>query len=306
MAGLLNLVDFAPEGSEIQSLASQAVTRLMSDWLLFLNDAGHYYPIAPRNMNHWYFPEFHVNTWVLRGTGFPIGPDEWKHQSMMQVVALTSFNFDDLEASWEPVLDRVFTIGHGPDEFSTVHQEDLPREERTLYQWSAGHVLQSAIVDDSIFGLRFYELIGSTTLFQLLYTFLGFLPDFLVQFFSSVFPGQTEGSGFAGGRVHLYKSHGVVLSSLEDYVVGTRGFEQFPVMATVHDIAVFTQTGADGRCLSGSVVTNTHMPNTVQDGNVALISYRPRWDVRIPFRFLGFWDSIYRSIWRSQLTGSMK
>lgn len=285
LAGTLNLVDFAPSGSTIQALAVEAVNRMMSDWLLFLNEAGAYYPVAARNKNHWYFPVFHAQTWVLTGRGVPVGPDNWKHQMMGQFMALTSFNFDALEASWEPVIDRVFSIGHGVEDLMTVHG-DLPREERVLYQWTAGYVVQAETVNESLFGVRFYELIGSNLLFDMLYTVIGWIPDFMAQFFFSLFPGQTQGTGMAGAKVHLYKNNGVVLTSLEDYFPGTRGFEQFPWVATVHDIAVFTQAGPDGRCLRGEI-SNTHLPNIVQEGNVALISYKPRWDVRFPFRFLG-------------------
>lgn len=260
----------------------------MSDWLLFLNDAGSFYPVASRNKNHRYFPIFHANTWILRGTGVPIGPDEWKFQPMGQFVALTSFNFDALEASWEPVIDRVLTVGHPLSEFGSVHA-DIPREERVLYQWSAGGVVQPSIISESIFGVRFYELIGGSAIFQVLYTIMGLVPDFLARFFASFLNGQTAGSDYSGATVHLYKDRGVVLTSLEDYLVGTRGAEQFPWMATIHDIAVYTQSGPNSRCMNdvGGTVANTHLPKIVQSGNVALISYQPRWDVRIPFRLLG-------------------
>lgn len=279
--------DFAPQGSTIQRLATEAVTRIFSDWLLFLNDAGYYYPVAARNKNHRYFPIFHTNTWVLRGTGVPIDEDVWKFEPMGQFVALTSFNFDDLESSWEPVLDRKVLVGHVLANSRITHG-NIPREDRVLYQWSAGGVVQSTIVSDSIFGVRFYELVGGSAIFDILYAIMGLVPDFLARLVASLFPGQTAGSDIAEANVRVYKHNGVVLTSLQSYHPTTRGWEQFPWVATVHDIAVFTQSGPDARCMKEGAVTNSHLPNIVQEANVALISYKPRWDVRIPFRFLGF------------------
>jgi hypothetical protein len=110
------------------------------------------------------------------------------------------------------------------------------------------------------------------------------LPKITIRFLARALPGNTYGTNIAGATIKIYKNRGVVLTSLEDFNVGTRSGEQWPWVATVADIAVWTESGVFGDCFFPGLgdVSNIHLPDVRQDGNVALISYRPARDVLTP------------------------
>jgi len=88
--------------------------------------------------------------------------------------------------------------------------------------------------------------------------------------------------GFAmdtsGGTIKLYRNHGAMLSSIQNFWPGYAGHQTWVWVGVCDDIAVWTQSGPvteDWLDKSGDV-TNTHLPNITQTSNVALISYKPK------------------------------
>lgn len=292
LGGLLNLVDYCSD-EEIVDLAKQATTRLVQDHLRFTNAAGYFYPVAGRNKVHQYDEPFPFLSYLLTGKGPSLLDKElWRTDYWMLYPVTSSFDFDEVVAnSWDQEIDSEFTVGHPIEEHATVHA-DLSRLDRTMFQISAGAVVQPEVILDTLYLATEVPapslVAGGGFLIDIGLWFIDRIPSFLITFIASLIPGQTKGTHFYA-TYHLYKHYDTMLTSLQDYYVGYRGFEQIPWMATVHDIPVFTQSGVDGDCIINTgQIANTHLPRVQQDSNVALITYKPAFEVRAPFRLLGW------------------
>jgi hypothetical protein len=192
-------------------------------------------------------------------------------------------------------VNAKFEIGHAAADLKRVH-DGLPRDDRILHQWTAGAAVDKKHIADSRYLVNEYRLFNHKLLGDIGgWTKLLFF-DPLLMLISGLFSGQTEGSIFTGAKVTVFKDHGVALTSLEDYNVGDRGADQWPWCATVGDIAVFTQSGISGRVFQPALgFSNTHLPQVKQDGNVALISYRPKKEVYFPEFWLNLFGVDYQT-----------
>ncbi|GIV33185.1 MAG: hypothetical protein KatS3mg031_0720 [Chitinophagales bacterium] len=117
LSGLLNLTDFAQD-TEVKNLATQAAIRLLKDLLMPVNDKGVFYPVAGRNYYSKYEDPYHQNhhhlVYLLTGLGQP--PVGASHSGGF--LASSSIPVDSIIASWSPVLDTVYSIGHSLDSIS--------------------------------------------------------------------------------------------------------------------------------------------------------------------------------------------
>lgn len=240
---------------------------------------------------HQYDAPFPFLSYLLTGKGPTLDEDSWRPDYWMMYPVTSSFDFDSVISSWQLEINREFTIGHGIEDHKNVHS-NLSRIDRIMFQWSAAAILHPEVILDSLYFLSEvpeHSIIGGGALVDALLWFLKFIPSFLITFVVGLFPGQTQGVDFSGATYYVYKHNNVMLSSLRDFHVGYRGHEQYPWMATVHDIPVFTQSGPNGDCIENAgQVANTHLPRVQQVDNVALITYKPSADVRAPFRFFGW------------------
>lgn len=284
-------MDFCSD-PEIVDLAKQATTRLLTDWLRFVTDEGFYYPVAGRNRVGLYQPVHWFITYILTGRGIPPDNNSWRQVGYFAFAATSTFDFESVGANWEPVIDRTLTNGHPVNEHKTVHAS-LSRTDRTLVQWSAGAVFHPDTILDSLY--TFTEIPTATLLppgilVDIAVWFLNAMPGFLITTVARMLPGQTKGTDWSGATYHIYKHYNSVLTSLQDFNVGYRGQEQYPWVATAHDVPVFTQSGPQGDCVlsSNGEIRQTHLPLVQQDSNVALITYKPTFDVRAPFVLLGW------------------
>lgn len=292
LGALLNLYDFATE-EWVKSGAARALDALLRQALLFVNqDYGSYFPVAGRNMARNYLrTQTQSMIWFMttHGTantnrnsppGIPQANDFYAGMA-----STSTFDFSSIAASWQSSVDTRFTLGTSIAELPYVHAALMP-DDRILWQWAAGGYLEPDLVTDTNylirkFGLEDHRLLREIGVITYLVQF-GFTG--LWQRIFRLVAGQSEGWDTAGAEVTIWKQAGVVLSSLTGFNVGRRAAQQWPWMATVGDIPVWTQAGVLGEMfengfLGGDFMSNTHLPQVVQHKNVCLIAYKPRLSV---------------------------
>lgn len=103
--------------------------------------------------------------------------------------------------------------------------------------------------------------------------------------------GQIYGSSIAEAIVSIFNHNGVALGSLQDFHVISRGMEHYPVMAKW----AILRCGRK-RASLGVTVNNVHFPQVIQDGNVALIAYRPNINGRLVSRLLALFGVDFETI----------
>lgn len=289
VAGCLNLVDFASSAA-IADKAERVASLFLEDWLLQTTTLGQYYPVANRNRNrHYSRPEFRSITWMLTGLGNPLPDNPWLHDYVGAYLATTSMDFEPVAARFERSVSRKLRIGHETAEHKTLHKS-MTRTDHTFFQWSAGVYVEPGFIADTMQVLQDWKFASHRMFPNFLWPFLNQLWTPLLAVIVYLLPGQTRATNASLAKLTIYKNDDVMLSSLEDFHVGERGTDQWPLMATVGDTAVWTQSGVSGRQFRPDLnaVSHSHFPQVVQSNHVALISYRPKFDVRVPARFLGW------------------
>ena len=276
LAALLNLYDFAPE-SRIRSLAGQVVARMLSELLLFPNEQGYFFPVtASGEVEDYTSPRFSSIMWFLTDKDpIPVEPD-----FVGSFLATTAFDLEEIGETWESSLSVKMTVGHPVTDLKEIHADQSSRD-RILFQWSAGAYVYPEVVSDTLDMIDAYKL--EDHVFWDGYKFLfSSAFRFNLHEISEMFFGFTKGSDLSGANVSVYRDGDVVLSSLERYNVQYRSRQQWVWMATVGDVAVWTQSGVvDGDFEENhNDAVNTHMPMVQQEDHVALITYRPAKDLR--------------------------
>ncbi len=279
LSGLLNLADFA-ENPEVREKATLAAKRLVKDWLLQVNDQGAFYPAAGRNHMRQYKPPGQQSIgWITRGLG---SLDE-QPDYVGSFLATSKIDLSDVADTWQPVLNITYQCGHSVAAMDKVHA-GLTRVDQTFFQFSAGDYFNPQMADDTIYVIKKFRM-DNNPFIKYLKPFIRILPERFFSFIAWLGSTFSESSNLSQATVKIYKNHGVVLSSLDDYYPGYVGYQQWPWAATVNDFAVWTQSGD----LQGNIKTksglsgmreNTHLPKIQQDGNVALITYFPNLEIQ--------------------------
>ncbi len=280
LAGLMNLVDFA-EDESIRSKAEAAARLLMERMLWMVNDIGAYYPAAGRN-----YPEKYTGTpyggnhTTITYIASGLCPQPTGSSHINGFLSTSSMAMDDIESSWTNELDISHSQGHSFSDKLTVHA-GLNREDRTVFQWSAGGYFHPDVADDTVHTVDYYHLENNKH-----FNIFSKIPNFPSSWgddFGKIGATFSRGSSIAGARIDIYKNRGIVLSSLDNYYGGYSGYQQWPWVATVDDIAVWTQSGevtADWGDRD-RLMQNIHLPWIRQEGNVAMILYWPNTEIRI-------------------------
>jgi len=294
LAGLLNLADFAPDAG-IRSKATRAANILIKNWLLVTNDQGAFYPAAGRNYASQYTAVLSRSiSWITSRIGSMGNGTDY----VGAFLATSSIDLREAAASYRTTVDTTFTFGHSQSEHRTIHPR-LSRVDRTLFQWSSGGYFHPDVADDTTYLVDLYDLEDHRN-FDVFRSIPDF-PDSWSGGISTIGATFTRSSDISSASVRIFKNRGTVLTSLDDFYPGYRGYQQWPWVATAGDIAVWTQSGdmgpgwQTGNGLSG----NTHLPKVQQDGNVALISYFPNLEIRTA-QWLGSYDTQVSLYWPTQ------
>ncbi|WDE05660.1 hypothetical protein SG34_001580 [Thalassomonas viridans] len=269
MSALLNLADFSRDET-IKALATAAVKRLLTEVLWATNDLGVFFPAAGRSNTGKYLNAYTANhskvIYVLTGLGRE--PDSASAGSAF--ISTTSVDMTSVIESWSAVENRTVANGHS---ITAPVNAALSRQDRVLFQWSFGGYFHPDTWSDTFWGIDDYYSLEEHQSFKDVATPLRILGKNLT-------PTFTRGSNLAGLNVDIYKNNSVVLSSLENHYGGYMGFQTWPWVATVEDIAVWSQSGEVKSFNNrGSQTTNTHLPKVLQQGNLLMAIYWPNSEI---------------------------
>lgn len=273
LTGLLNLADFAQD-AEIKDLAARAAQRLLKDLLMLTNDKGVFFPAAGRNYYGKYGSRYGQNhnhlIYLLTGFGDP--PAEASHAGSF--LATSAIGMDSVIASWNPVLDTVYSIGHSLDSGFAINS-GLSHVDRVMFQWSCGAYFHPAVAQETAELLRDSSLWNHID-FSQFRDFSGFSIPTIVSL-SNGLSNASKSSVICGQDVAIFKHHSITLSSLRDFWKGKVGYQQFPCVANVGTTAVMIASGKVEQNWDNRAETNAneHLPYVGQKKNVALIMYRP-------------------------------
>ncbi len=266
LSALLNLADFA-EDDDIRADAETVAKRLLTEMLRLTNDVGAFFPVSGRGKLSKYENAYTHNHSALIYLLTQMGQAPSGATPSSGFLSTSEINFNDVAASWTSAVNISYNFGHHIND--SVHS-GFPRQDRTFFQWSAGGYYHPDIADDTAYTTSYYDLDG-----------IPGIPIWLANISSSIGATFSRSSVLSQATFDIYKNEGVTLSSIHAFYPGYFGWQQFPWVAAVDDIAVWTQSGpvysnwGDRDDLN----INTHLPRVMQDGNVALIMYWPNTEI---------------------------
>ncbi len=276
IAALMNLADFS-EDEEIKAKATSAVQRLLSELLLFANDRGVYYPVAGRGYPGQYTGpgKYKRSIYLLTGRGELSGGAGNASVS----IATSSVDFSEVISSWKEEENFTLHLGHTIFEGKRINSE-LSREDKIIFQWSSGGYFHPATANDMIWQLGNYNMWDHRQ-FRAYKKFKWLPPNF--GHLAANFTKSISKSSYIGeAEINIFKNKGIVLSSNSSLLKGHAGYQQWPWVATVETEPIWTKSGNVGEGSVGNGRSNnTSLPYIDQNENVALIMYRPNWDLPI-------------------------
>ena len=172
--------------------------------------------------------------------------------------------------------EKIYRISHYDNEFKKIYTK-LSQVDRTIFQWSAGNYFNSENIDDSIKLLNDYNLWGHSHFKLKPYeTILKMIPQSLFISTSNTLSDFTGGSPLCDVKYHIYNNKYYSLTSIENYNKGKLGAQQFPWVANVGGIPVFTQSGRISTIGNlPEAIGNSHLPFIKQQQNIIMAMYNP-------------------------------
>ncbi len=275
LSALLNLVDFA-EDSELQQLAEVAVNRLLTEVLWVTNDKGVFFSAAGRSNTDKYLNAYTANHSKVINILTGLGVTPLSASAASAFISTSDMDLTSVIESWKPVENMQITAaGHGlGDNVNSM----VSKEDRVLFQWSMGGYFHPTTWDDTFWGINHYSLENHESFED----FGGFASSSIIKALGkNIIPTFTRGSDLSNLDIDVYKHNGVVLSSLDTHYGGYMGFQTWPWVATVDDIAVWTQSGevkAEFKDRTNST-NNTHLPKVMQKNNLVMAVYWPNSEI---------------------------
>ena len=191
--------------------------------------------------------------------------------------ATTSFQPEnDYIKNYHNKYEKIYRISHNDNEFKKLYK-NLSQVDRTIFQWSAGNYFNSENIDDTIKLFNDYNLWGHAH-FKLdpYETILRMVPTPLFVSTSNTLSDFTEGSPLCDIKYHIYNNMYYSLTSIENYNKGRLGAQQFPWVANVGGIPVFTQSGRISTFGDlPEAIGNSHLPFIKQQKNIIMVMYNP-------------------------------
>jgi hypothetical protein len=275
LAALLNLADFA-ENTTIKAKAAKVAQDMMAQMGLVVNSSGAFYPAAGRNYNNKYTSfDPKATFWMLFGKG-PMRDDADYGGG---IFATTSVDFEGVARGFDATVNTTLSFGHGQDENETVHS-GFTRDQRTIFQWSSGGYFHPDTASDTAYAVDYFNM-EERSEFSDLAAASG-LPDSWMGTIADIAATYSRASSLSKATVKIWKNYNVGLTSLYDFYPGYKGYQQWPWVATLGDIAIWTQSGTipSGWATNGNASQNAHLPRVRQEDNVAMITYFPNYEIR--------------------------
>lgn len=302
---LLNLVDFCQD-SEIRGLAETAVRKLVSDYLLFVNDKGIHFTAAGRDYSKRFVDEPYTQfldgiLYVLTG----LGKLDRRGIGFSCFLTTSGIDFSAEVSQWQASVDTTYTYGHTLEDSFDINAK-LNKYDRTVFQMSQGisYLYESAVCSLDLFSFgmnaHIYTLayigayahpatIADTVDFLNHYGPLSLGSNFSLGGdslprsdetvpMSKLFTRLTFGTVWSGNSIQVYRQRGSMLTSVSNFWPGLVGGQTFPWMAVADDTPIWTQSGiVTEKWLSrNDRILNSHLPSVVQKDNMALIVYKPQ------------------------------
>lgn len=274
ISGLMNLADFA-EDEEIRSKSEAVARKLLSGLLIMTNSDGIFYPAAGRNYAARYELNYEANhqaiIYLITGRGqCPSG-----NSNRADFLATSQIDFSDIESQYVATVDTILSFGHSPEDALFKH-DSLYYVDELMMHWSSGMYFHPYIAEAS--GTL---LLDSNFWGHVDFEDLALLADFLPEQYEGLaieFDELTVSRTDSEADIAVFKNDKVVLTSLQDYWRGKIGFQQWPIAANVAGTCVYTASGPVEPVWTdrNNSNFNEHLPYIAQDGNVALVMYRPQ------------------------------
>lgn len=274
LSGLMNLADFA-EDEELRTKAEAVARELLRKFILVCNTDGAYYPAAGRNFPGRYVSPYSGNhgaiIYLISGRGRC--PSE--NADRADFIATSSIDFSDLENEFVSQMDTIYSFGYTPEE-ALIKHDSLYYVDRLMMHWSGGMYFHPYIAEETGALLTDSSMWGHVDFTD--FSLISSLPVTQWEAISIELDELTVSRSDVGADIAIYKNDEIVLASIQDYWRGKIGFQQWPIAANVGGTCVYTASGlveSDWNERNTSNF-NEHLPYIEQDGNVALVMYRPQ------------------------------
>ena len=209
-AGMLNLADFA-EDDEIREKAGLAATRLMTDILLMTNDQGYFFPTCGRGSNDRFSPG------QIGGIGTLIrlisGIGETPTNSHIGALALATSTFDATAIceTWTSEVNTTLHYGHPLSAARDIYSE-LEREDRIIFQWSAGGYFHPLTAQETLWQVGNFDLWEHEEFAS--FSFAQIFPPSMGNLFAKIAASISRSSYIGNVEIDIFKNEGVVLTPL--------------------------------------------------------------------------------------------
>uniref|UniRef100_A0A6C0HB54 Uncharacterized protein n=1 Tax=viral metagenome TaxID=1070528 RepID=A0A6C0HB54_9ZZZZ len=275
LSALLNIYDFT-SNETIKELAKNCILILLQQFSEVISQNGTMFCSAGRTYNRYKVTSDGNNCNKLMHllTGLS---NENTISTIGTFFATTTFNpMMNYITPYHKNYEKTYIISHGDNEFKKIYN-NLSFVDRTLFQWSAGNYFNPENVDDTVKLINDYNLWGHAHFKLEPYkTILSIIPKDVIVSSCNTFKALTDGSKLCDINYHIYNHNFITLTSVENYNRGKMGAQQFPWVANIGGVSVFTQSGKISTLGDlHEVIGNSNLPCIKQVKNVLMAMYNP-------------------------------
>lgn len=196
-------------------------------------------------------------------------------------LATTDVNITDALATYTEDVNMTIDIG------ITLEQQDQVYAnqdyfDKTVFQWSQGGYFhyESQIAENTFATIKHFDMWRSKYFKD--YAPFSWLPSPAANDIAFVLQGLSP-SSLLNGQAVVFKHKNIMMTSMQDYFGGHKGYQQHPFMSTTGNLVAFPQSGppiVDWTDRSSNTL-NYAFPSVKQVGNVAVLAYNSHPDLPI-------------------------
>ena len=256
------------------------------------NSKGGWYPIGGRSKNeHYVTPNGQAYT-ALIGVLTGLGEFPQFASNGAAFLATTDVNISAALATYTEDVNTSFTIGLTLEQQDQVYANQ-DYYDKTVFQWSQGGYFHydSQIAENTFATIKRFDMWKSKYFKD--YAAFSWLPSPAANDIAYVLQGIST-SSLLNGEAVVFKHKNVMMSSMQDYFGGRKGYQQHPFMSTTGLLVSYPQAGpplADWSERSSNTL-NYAFPSIKQVGNVAILVFNAHPDLFI----MGF-DPVATNLW---------
>lgn len=287
-AGLLLLHDFADDPI-IRQKALDLIHINVEDWMKITNNQGTVVNAATRAFQFFYFQEanmFGNGSQQLLALLTGLGPLIVESASVRAVTIAFLLSDVDVTAAiltFQQEFSENRPVGVTVEESDGLFGQLADDQEKNLAQFTMGAIADPAYVNDAFSFISFYNLFANPSFEPLAVLFNTNSDAERIQL-ATVFQAIGRGTSWHIPELITFKNRNVMLTSMNDFLPGFKGYEQFPNMAVIGNTTVFTYSLPEplfnnqqlGRTQS---LGNNQIPYLKQKDNVLVAMYNPRPDL---------------------------